>query len=219
MRALDGDLVAIDFETTGAVQDFGDEPWQIGMVRVRGGAILVEETFESLLRIGERPFSPYAPGRHQQLRRHLARAQTLQDRFGELRCWWYDAPLVAHNAATERKVIRQTAPLHRAGPWIDTLKLARVAYPDLPSHALKELLDRFGLMADVRRLCPGREPHDALFDAFGCARFLLFLLAQEGWTEVSIHALAGAHPERYYRSVAGEKGRERRSWAGRNDGL
>jgi DNA polymerase III epsilon subunit-like protein len=201
MQALAAEMVAIDFETTGAVPGFEDEPWQIGMVRIRSGTIVAAETFDSLLRIGDRPFSPYAPGRHQQLRPSLARAPSLQSLFGHLRGWWFAGPLVAHNAPTERKVIRAASPLHRAGPWIDTLKLARVAYPDLASHSLEDLLEQFGLMAEVQDFCPGRDPHDALFDAVGCARFLIYLLAQEGWDQATLNGLAGAHPERFYRRV------------------
>jgi DNA polymerase III epsilon subunit-like protein len=130
------------------------------------------------------------------LSEEIANAPRLVERWPEVRAWWVGRTLVAHNAATEQKVIRQTAPLHRTGLWIDTLRLSRMAYPDEPSHALEALLDRLGLMPEVRALCPGRQPHDALFDAVGCARLLLHLLVQPGWHDASVAALASARPKR-----------------------
>jgi DNA polymerase III epsilon subunit-like protein len=199
MRLADTTIVAIDFETTGSVPEHPDEPWQVGMVRITNG--VVEDTYQSLLRVGDRPFNAYAPGRHASLRAELAVAPTLSDLWPVLRPWWLGAPLVAHNAAVEKKVVRQAAPLHRPAGWIDTLKLARVAYPDLPSHTLTDLLDRFGLEKEVRRVCPDRASHDALYDAVGCGLLLFHLVAQDGWQDATVEALISAHPARYYRAV------------------
>lgn len=108
--------------------------------------------------------------------------------------------MAAHNAASERRVIAQAAPLHRPRAWIDTLKLARVAYPNRASHTLTDLVEGLGLRPEVQRLCPGRAPHDALYDAVGCGVLLLHLLSVEGWRDASVEALQAAHPSRYYRS-------------------
>ena len=58
ISARDVEIVVVDFEGTGVVEGYPDEPWQVGMVRVRGGRVVVGEQFESLLRVGDRPFSP-----------------------------------------------------------------------------------------------------------------------------------------------------------------
>ena len=66
-------LVAIDFEATGSVPGYDNEPWQIGMVRMREGCVEISDIFESYLQVGERPFNPYAPGNHHALRDTLCR--------------------------------------------------------------------------------------------------------------------------------------------------
>jgi DNA polymerase III epsilon subunit-like protein len=104
---------------------------------------------------------------------------------------------------TEKKFLRQAFPLHPIGPWIDTLKLARLAHPDLSSHKLEDLLKHFGLMDQVDRMAPGLAPHDALYDAVACAVLLETLLALPGWSEVSVTALSKATPARYHRTRSG----------------
>ncbi|MBU0677510.1 MAG: 3'-5' exonuclease [Verrucomicrobia bacterium] len=199
MSPQDIELVAIDFETTGTVGNLPSEPWQIGMVRITEGRIDSTSVFESLLRVGDRPFNPNAPGIHHQLKDQLAAAPSLQELWPQLRGWWYGHPLVAHNISTEKTIITKAAPLHVPGPWIDTLKLARIAYPARKTHSLTDLLDDLELQERTVSLCPGRLPHDALFDAIGCAVLLEHLLSLEGWAAARIEDLASAHPQNFYR--------------------
>ena len=187
--ALEHDFVAIDFETTGVVGRLPDEAWQLGMVRVRGGVLQPAEVFESYLFVGDRPFNPHTPGRHAKIRSLLSEAPHLVDLWPELRPWWTGNPLLAHNVGTERKFVQRTAPLHRTGPWIDTLKLVRIAFPTMTSHALSDVLAQLGLLREVQDVCPGRDPHDALFDAVGCAVLFLFLMRMDSWSQVSLESL------------------------------
>lgn len=184
-------LTVLDFETTGAVAGYPVEPWQVGAVRMRGGRVCAVETFESLLRVGERPFNPRAPGRHAQLRAELAVAPAPAELWPELAGWVAGVPLVAHNVGTERGVLARMAPLHRFGPWIDTLALTRHAFPGLASKALDDVTEALGLTARVAALCPGRGAHDALYDAVACGVLLEHLLALPGWERVTVEALAG----------------------------
>lgn len=181
----------VDFETTGSVAGYPVEPWQIGVARVRDGKVCADEFFESLLRVGDRPFNPRAPGRHAQLREQLALAPLPRELWPELTAWVVGVPLVAHNAGTERGVLTRLAPLHRMGPWIDTLTLTRRAFPGLASKALEDVTAALGVDARVKALCPGRAAHDALYDAFACAAVLEFLLGLPGWERVTVEALAG----------------------------
>ena len=87
-------------------------------------------------------------------------------------------------------MLRSAAPLHPCGPWIDTLKLSRAAWPDAPSHALEDLVPALGLAPAVAALCPGRGPHDALYDAWACAVLLVHLLSSPGWGNRSAEELA-----------------------------
>ncbi len=202
MLARETEIVAIDFESTGVVEGHPNEPWQIGMVKLVGGQVVIARQFNSLLRVGDRPFNLYAPGMHHQLRAELAVAPTLRELWSEMQQWWVGRPLVAHNTATERGFISQVAPMHHVGPWIDTLQLARHVYPNLQSHSLEDLLDHLRLMHRVCELCPNLLPHDAFFDAVGCAVLLRHFLMLPGWEGVTIAALAAVKPTEYHRNVA-----------------
>ena len=203
---------AIDFETTGAVPGFPNEPWQVGVVSVPADDPIVRHpspvtrhsppvtrhsslvtrhsSFESLLRVSpDRPFNKWAPGRHARIRAELAEAPALPDLWPELAPRLV-GPVVAHNAGTERSLLQASAPLHVPGPWIDTLALARRAWPAAPSHALEDLVPALGLLPRLQALLPGREPHDALYDAAACALLLLHVLAQPGWGSLSPAELA-----------------------------
>ncbi len=185
-------ITVLDFETTGAVRGWPVEPWQVGMVRVRGGRVVSEERREHLLRVSEeRPFNPRAPGRHARLRHELAQAPDLGLLWPELAPWVAGVPLVAHNVGTERSVLERAAPLHRFGPWIDTLRLVRQAYPQLASAALEDVVAALQLQPRLAALLPGRAPHDALYDAVACALLLEHFLSLPGWESVTVRALAG----------------------------
>jgi len=177
--------VAIDFETTGSMPGFRNEPWQIGLAPVVDGAI-ADEFFDSLINVGERPFNKYAPGRHAQLRSQIARAPTWQVLWPVIATKLTGSVLIAHNIGTERSVLAAASPLHVFGPWIDTLVLSRAAWPGLPSYALEDLIAVFGLAGAVLSRCPGRAAHDALYDAVACAKLLLHLLEQPGWDDLDL---------------------------------
>lgn len=188
---------AIDFETTGSVEGYPVEPWQVGVVRVAPGEKPV--CWESLLQIGDRPFHPRAPGRHAILRHELGRAPTLLECLDRLRDHCAGVPLVAHNIATEKNCLGREVPMERFGPWIDTLKLSRAAWPDLASHKLGDLLARFDLLRRVRGAFPKRDAHDALFDAYGSHLLLRFLLEQPGWESAGMEVLVSPDLGGYYR--------------------
>ena len=54
-------ITCIDFETTGAVPGYPNEPWQLGMVDVVDGKVEASTKWETLFKVGDRPFSPRAP--------------------------------------------------------------------------------------------------------------------------------------------------------------
>ena len=172
-------FVALDFETTGTVQGLPDEPWQLGMVVVEDGAVLPDSQWETYFCIpADRPFSSRAPGRWAQIRGELASAPAWADRWESLCERLVGVPLVAHNAATERRILTNRAPLAPLGPWYDTLKLVRRLWPAMKSHALGDVIATFGLADRVNAVCPGRTWHDALYDACACAVLLAHLLSE-----------------------------------------
>ncbi len=179
----------IDFETTGAVPGYRIEPWQVGVVRVEQGVVQGGTQYESFFHIGERPFNLRAPGRHASIRDQLALAPTPSEVLPALVQLLSGVPVVAHNIGTERSQLMNIAPLHKFGPWIDTLKLTRHAYPALESKSLEDVISVLGLKARVEVLCPGREAHDALYDAVACAVLVEHFLALPGWEQVTVEAL------------------------------
>ena len=165
--------VALDFETTGTIAGFPNEPWQLGLVAIEGGRVIPETRWETYLRVdASRPFSPRAPGRWAEIRDMLDAAPAFMEIWPEVSERLVGMPLVAHNAATERTILEHMAPMTQFGPWVDTLKLVRRYWPILKSYALGDIIRTFSLERQVMELCPGRTWHDALFDA--CAGAVLF---------------------------------------------
>jgi len=165
--------VALDFETTGVVPGWPNEPWQLGLVEIVDGVPVPETRWETYFQVDStRPFSPRAPGRWASLRAELAAAPSFMECWPELAARLTGVPLVAHNAATERTILEKRAPLTPFGPWVDTLRLTRRYWAPAKSFALGDLIRTFGLASQVDALCPGRTWHDALYDA--CAGAVLF---------------------------------------------
>lgn len=190
IRAADCEFTVLDFETTGTVPGWPLEPWQMGLVRMHNGCVVAESGVEYFFHIApERPFNPQAPGRHARLRDLLSTAPDPLDCWPQLAPLLLGHPLVAHNIGTERTILTQLAPLHRLGPWVDTLQLVRHAYPALPSKSLEEVLAALNLTPRVAELCSERAAHDALYDAFACAVLLEHLLALPGWENVALENL------------------------------
>lgn len=188
--AIDADITVLDYETTGSVNGWAVEPWQLGMVTLKRGRVDPDSLFDSYFKVDSaRPFNPHAPGRHAQLRNELAAAPTPRELWPRIRSRLTGGPLCAHNTATEKKFLLEMAPMHRFGPWIDTLRIARKVWPDLASYALEDLIRVLGLSDSVQVFCAGRAPHDALYDAVASAVLLAHLLQQPGWERVGIGEL------------------------------
>jgi len=188
---FDVEITVLDYESTGSLRGFPNEPWQIGMVTLKAGKVDADSMFESLLRVDiNRAFNPHAPGRHGMLRNEIAEAPTPQELWLDIRQRLTHLPLCAHNVATEKKFTRAMAPMHQFGPWIDTLRIARKAWPGCSSYALEDLIAALGLKQRVDDLCPGRAAHDALYDAVASAMLLSHLLEQPGWGDVTLSELS-----------------------------
>ena len=190
MLAREADIVAIDFETTGSVRGQANLPWQIGMAAVHAGS-LCEGGISKYLNVPEEHhFNPYAPGRWGEMREVLAQCPSMLFAWPELSPWLLGRPLLAHNAPTERKILKDAFPMHKFGPWIDTLSMARMAYPALESHALSDILDVLELTPLVEERCPELSPHDAYYDAVGCACLFLHIVSLPAWQEVTLEYLS-----------------------------
>ena len=194
-------MTALDFETTGVARGWPVEPWQIGLVGLDAGGIVPRSARGFLLRVApDRPFNPFAPGRHARIRDALADAPALPELLPELAPDLLGRPLVAHNAGTERAQLRRAYPMHAFGPWIDTLALTRAAFPGLDSYALEDLVPRLGLgdalaAALDSALDPEADraalaPHDAVYDAVAAGVLLAHILSLDRWSGLRVADLA-----------------------------
>jgi DNA polymerase-3 subunit epsilon len=190
MAIFNAQITVLDYESTGSLSGYDNEPWQIGVVSLVAGKVDAASMFESLLRVdANRPFNPHAPGRHGALRDEISIAPTQQELWPKIKTRLTDQPLCAHNVATEKKFTRAAAPMHQFGPWIDTLRIARKVWKGCPSYALEDLIVMLDLKSRVDELCIGKSAHDALYDAVASAMILEHLLAQLGWGDVTIGEL------------------------------
>ena len=118
-------------------------------------------------------------------------------------------PFCAHSAAVEDGLLRSVWPCPRNspdfsregvsvaawGPWLDTLQLYRVVYPQVSSYKLADLIAEFKLQAALDELavlyCPEkrRQFHCALYDAFASSLLLKRLYAEPDLEPISLHWL------------------------------
>jgi DNA polymerase-3 subunit epsilon len=94
--------------------------------------------------------------------------------------------IVAHGASTEKRFLR-VFPFHSFGPWVDTLVLARAAYPGLGSHALGDVIRSLELDRDAEIAEEGFRWHDAECDAIASLVLLRHL--------ISVCHLGGSDPQ------------------------
>ena len=143
-----------------------------------------------MIRVGNRPFSVYAPGRYEELREEISLAPDMQELWSDVKEIFNQADIaVAHNTPTEKHILGEYYPFLGTINWVDTLKLARMIYPNAKDYSLSALLRGLKLYDVVYKICPGREEHDALFDAVGCAILLEHFLELPGWKSISVEKL------------------------------
>ncbi len=172
------DFVAFDLETTGLERDT-DEIVEFGAVRVTDG--LVAAKMSCLVKT-EKPMPILVATLTGITEELLAQdAIPLPEAMARFQEFAGALPLVAHNSEFDAAFISQALtrmgmpPL--ANTVLDSLLLARTAWPALPSHRLESLVQSLGI--------PPQAAHRALPDAEQAAQ--LWLLAQE--------KLAGYAPE------------------------
>ncbi len=107
-------------------------------------------------------------------------------------------PIVAHGHGTEKRFLR-AFPGHRFGPWIDTLQLARAAWPSQKSHSLGALCTALGL-SQFAQHAPSRTWHDALYDALASLALLEHLISQFDLSDTPVEVLLKPDTSTWYRS-------------------
>ncbi|MBF9238183.1 3'-5' exonuclease [Hymenobacter sp. BT683] len=159
-QALAGlNFTAIDFETA---NERRSSACAVGVVRVRGGQIV--ETYQTLLRplvlrVDWRNFEV-----HGIAEADLHHAPTLAEVWHELLPYLHHQPVVAHNSAFDVSVLEHTLrdfdlPVP-AFHCLCSVKMSKVAWPQLERHKLNYVAAHFGIPLNH---------HDALSDARACA--------------------------------------------------
>lgn len=161
-RICDCRFTAIDFESAGAARGMTDSPVQLGlaswsMIGGHGDPFVSHLATDQPVRWSARKVHGIGP-------EDLAGAPSLLSLWPDLKSRLAGAVVVAHGKGTEKRFLR-AFPGHGFGPWIDTLLLARAAWPEQPDHSLGALCECHGLTARIQALVPEKSWHDALFDA------------------------------------------------------
>jgi DNA polymerase III subunit epsilon len=176
-RALaDLACTVFDTETTG-LDPVHDEIISIGAVRVLGGRLLREETFDRLVDPG-RSVPPRSVAVHG-ISTSMVRGQpSIDDVLPLFARYAEDTVLVGHNVGFDMRLLKEKE--DRTGvrfgqPVLDTLLLDAVLHPDFEEHSLEAIADRLGVEVVGR--------HTALGDAVVTAEVflrLVTLLEQRG---------------------------------------
>lgn len=158
-------FAVIDFETTGISPDQGDRATEVAIVVMEGDRVV--DRFQSLMNAGVRipSFITQLTGISNAM---VAAAPDVAEVMAEASRFVGSTPLVAHNAAFDRKF--WTAELGRLGlsapqPFACTLLVSRRLYPQAPNHKL-------GSLVDYHRLPRTGAAHRALADAEMAAALL-----------------------------------------------
>ncbi|MGA0844903.1 MAG: exonuclease domain-containing protein [Luteolibacter sp.] len=179
-------FTAIDFESAGAVRGATDSPVQVGLASWsldtgHGSSFVSYLSTDQPVRWSARKIHGIGP-------EQLRDAPTLLALWPELKSRLQGAVVVAHGKGTEKRFLR-AFPGHGFGPWVDTLLLARAAWPDMGDHSLGFLCDQFALTEKISLLVPSKSWHDALFDAVASLTLLEYLVAQLDLAEQPLDVL------------------------------
>lgn len=197
MTIRDALFTAIDFESAGVSRGQTDAAIQIGLACWSVGKTH-HDPFVSYLHT-DRPIHWSAQKVHGITTAHLAEAPTLLSLWPEVKSRLDGAVVVAHGKGTEKRFLR-TFPGHGFGPWIDTLHLARAAWPDLPGHSLGAVCEALDLTEHVHSLVAGKIWHDALFDSVASLVVLEHLIQLHHLEDHPLDSLLHPDTSRWHQS-------------------
>lgn len=162
-------FIAIDFETANSNRS---SICSVGIAIVENGKLTGSE------HIYVRPMPDYYDGYNTALHgisdRHTRNKPTFSQQWNELKKYFHNQTIIAHNAAFDCSVLRFTLDSHKLQyPDLDyhcTYRLAQAALP-LPGHKLNEVSRHFGIRLDH---------HNAESDAKASALIALKLIERNG---------------------------------------
>lgn len=173
-------ILVLDIETTGLDPTI-DKVVEFAtcLVTRDSGVLAPTEVFSRLVNPGQ-PIPPEASAAHQVVDADVAQAPPLADVLEAFAIWLADlniAPGVfcTHNATFDRGFLTSLAQRWPAAPWLCTFRLARLLWPDIPSHSHQALRYRLRLnppFALAQGSAGRADPHSAAGDAIVTASLL-----------------------------------------------
>jgi DNA polymerase-3 subunit epsilon len=164
-------FTVVDCETTGLHVDAGDRLVAIGAVRVDGGVVRADDTFDALINPGRR-IPELSTSFHGITDEMVADAEGPEQVVCQFATYAADSALVAHHASFDFGFLRPVA--DSAGValeplTIDTMLLSAVLEPDPEArHGLDYVCERYGVEVFGR--------HTALGDALATAEVLVRMI-------------------------------------------
>ncbi|BCN30733.1 exonuclease domain-containing protein [Anaeromicropila herbilytica] len=154
--------IAIDFETANEKRN---SPCSIGIVVVKNGQVI--EKIHRLIKPNEMRFMPINIGIHG-IRPSMVQGEPeFNQIWEEIGHYFSENLVIAHNAAFDISVLRNTAELYHITlpdiKYICTMKLAKNFYTDIENAKLNTVNSFLGYEF---------QHHDALFDALACSNIL-----------------------------------------------
>jgi DNA polymerase-3 subunit epsilon len=143
---FDGDLIVLDFETTGLSPDAGDRITEVAAMRIRKNRIVDE--FESLVNCGVKlsPFIVSYTGITQQM---VDGAPSQAKVMPELVRFLGSDSVIAHKASFDdgffRNECRRLRLKTNVDPFICSIRIARRVYPHLGTYALSNIASSLGI--------------------------------------------------------------------------
>jgi DNA polymerase-3 subunit epsilon len=137
---LNGDLIVLDFETTGLSPLQGDRITEVAAIRVSQDRIV--DQYQSLANCGVR-VSAFITAYTGITQRMVDAAPPVRKVVRELLSFMGDTPVAAHNASFDQRFLDSEC--GHAGmtgqyqPFICSMRVSRRVYPELPSYRLESL--------------------------------------------------------------------------------
>jgi len=189
-------FAGIDFESAGASRGRTDVPVQIGLAwwSVSEGH---DAPFVSYL-ASDAPITWSARKVHGIRDEDLTDAPSLLELWPTVKRYLGSSVVVAHGKGTEKRFLR-AFPGHGFSPWVDTLLLARAAWPELEDHSLSAICSSRGLTERIESMVEGRKWHDALFDTVASLVVLQDIIAQFSLSDAPLLSLTHPDTSRWHR--------------------
>lgn len=181
-------LLVVDVEGNGANPP---DLVEVAALPIRAGQADTS-TAEAWLIRPPRPVTPHAARIHGLTNKALANSPAWKEIAGQVHTLLAGAWICAHNAHVDYRVLSAHLPTWKPDGVLDTLRLARATYPNLPSYGLDALLDH--VKPDLTR-APAVGRHRATYDAYATAQLLLAMAAHyDTWDQLVAAAVPPGLP-------------------------